>query len=108
MQARGIMEEKRSVAGVERITYRFAKKQDAGLVLHFIRQLAIYEKMEDQVVATQALLEEWIFDKKHFFNTCVKLRISIRILIPSLIFIVQKVTVKLHFNHAILKHIFTT
>ena len=59
------MEEKRSVAGVERITYRFAKKQDAGLVLHFIRQLAIYEKMEDQVVATQALLEEWIFDKKH-------------------------------------------
>ena len=47
------------------ITYRFAKKQDAGLVLHFIRQLAIYEKMEDQVVATQALLEEWIFDKKH-------------------------------------------
>ena len=50
---------------MERITYRFAKKQDAGLVLHFIRQLAIYEKMEDQVVATQALLEEWIFDKKH-------------------------------------------
>ena len=34
-------------------------------MLHFIKQLAIYEKMEDQVVATQALLEEWIFDKKH-------------------------------------------
>ncbi|MBR3904498.1 MAG: GNAT family N-acetyltransferase [Clostridia bacterium] len=59
------MEEKRSVAVVGNITYRFAKKQDAGLVLHFIRQLAIYEKMEDQVVATQALLEEWIFEKKH-------------------------------------------
>lgn len=47
------------------ITYRFAQKKDAGLILHFIRQLAAYEKMEDQVAATEALLEEWIFEKKH-------------------------------------------
>ena len=50
---------------MEQIAYRLAERQDAGLILQFIRQLAVYEKMEDQVVATEALLEEWIFDKKH-------------------------------------------
>ena len=35
-----------------------------ALILDFIRQLAIYEKMEDEVVATEELLNEWIFDKK--------------------------------------------
>lgn len=44
-------------------TYRFATPADTGLILDFIRQLAIYEKMEDQVVATEALLQEWIFEK---------------------------------------------
>ena len=35
-----------------------------ALILDFIRQSAIYEKMEDEVVATEELLNEWIFDKK--------------------------------------------
>jgi len=44
--------------------FRMAGSEDAELILHFIRQLAIYEKMEDQVAADEALLREWIFEKK--------------------------------------------
>lgn len=44
--------------------FRFANEDDLALILDFIRQLAIYEKMEDEVVATEELLNEWIFDKK--------------------------------------------
>ena len=43
--------------------YRFATKEDTGLILEFIRALAVYEKMEGQVVATEELLKEWIFEK---------------------------------------------
>ena len=45
-------------------TFRFATEEDVGLILKFIRDLAEYEKMSDQVVATEALLREWIFEKK--------------------------------------------
>ena len=44
--------------------FRFATKDDAGKILFFIRKLAEYEKMENEVVATEELLKEWIFDKK--------------------------------------------
>ncbi len=44
--------------------FRFANEEDCGLILSFIRQLAVYEKMSDQVVATEDLLREWIFEKK--------------------------------------------
>ena len=33
-------------------------------MLQMVRALARYEKMEDQVVATEDLLREWIFEKK--------------------------------------------
>ena len=41
------------------LTFRPAKEQDCGKILYFIRQLAVYEKMEDQVVATEEILREW-------------------------------------------------
>lgn len=44
--------------------FRFATEADCPLILNFIRQLAAYEKMSDQVVATEELLHEWIFEKK--------------------------------------------
>ena len=44
-------------------TYRFAQRGDEGIILDFIRRLAEYEKMSDEVVATEELLTEWIFDK---------------------------------------------
>lgn len=46
------------------LTFRKAEKEDVGLVLYFIKELASYEKMLDQVVATEAGLKEWLFEKK--------------------------------------------
>lgn len=45
-------------------SFRYACKDDAGLILDFIKSLASYEKMADEVVATEELLKEWIFEKK--------------------------------------------
>ena len=42
---------------------RFAEKKDCKRILAFIKELAKYEKMDDDVVATEELLSEWIFDK---------------------------------------------
>jgi GNAT superfamily N-acetyltransferase len=44
--------------------FRSAEPSDTGLILTFIRELAAYEQLEDQVVATEALLREWLFEKK--------------------------------------------
>ena len=43
---------------------RFADENDLALILDFIKQLATYEKMLDEVVATEELLKEWLFDRK--------------------------------------------
>ena len=45
------------------ISFRFASPEDCPLILSFIKALAEYEKMSDQVVATEELLREWIFEK---------------------------------------------
>jgi GNAT superfamily N-acetyltransferase len=44
--------------------FRFADENDVGLILDFIKGLAEYENMSDQVVATEEILREWIFEKK--------------------------------------------
>ena len=44
--------------------FRFATEQDTALILDFIKALAEYEKMSDQVVANEDMLREWIFEKK--------------------------------------------
>ena len=46
------------------VTFRPAAPGDEEMMLSFIRALADYEHMTDQVVATPALLREWIFEKK--------------------------------------------
>ena len=43
--------------------FRFANPDDVGTILSFIKQLAEYENMSDEVVATEELLREWIFEK---------------------------------------------
>lgn len=45
------------------LTFRFAKKEDTSLILEFIKALAKYEKLEHEVVASEQLLQEWIFEK---------------------------------------------
>ena len=44
--------------------FRSAERKDTALILQFIRALAEYEHMENEVVATPELLEEWLFDKQ--------------------------------------------
>ena len=44
--------------------FRFASEQDIALIFDFIKGIAEYEKMSDQVVADENLLREWIFEKK--------------------------------------------
>ena len=45
-------------------TFRPAVPGDEGVILNFIRALAEYEHMPDQVIATPELLEEWLFEKR--------------------------------------------
>lgn len=45
-------------------TFRAATREDVPLILHFIHDLARYEQLEHEVVATPAVLEEWLFDKE--------------------------------------------
>ena len=48
----------------DKVDFRCAERKDTALILRFIRELADYEKMLDEVVADEATLEEWIFDKQ--------------------------------------------
>ena len=43
--------------------FRFASENDCALILRFIRELADYEHLLDEVVATEDLLRAWIFEK---------------------------------------------
>ena len=45
------------------LSFRNAVRADTALILYFIRQLAEYEHMSDQVVATEAILERELFDR---------------------------------------------
>ncbi len=49
---------------MEQLVFRYAKEEDTALILQFIKELAAYEKMLDEVVATEEILKEWIFEKK--------------------------------------------
>ena len=42
---------------------RFAERKDIPVILGFIRKLAEYEKLENEVVATEELLGTWLFEK---------------------------------------------
>ena len=47
----------------ESLVIREAVREDVPLILHLIRSLAAYERMEADVVATEELLTEWLFEK---------------------------------------------
>ena len=46
------------------LSFRNAEEKDCALILEFIRGIADYEKMLDEVVATEELLQEWLFQKQ--------------------------------------------
>ena len=43
---------------------RFANINDLDKIIYFITELAIYEKMLDEVVVTKDLLKKWLFEEK--------------------------------------------
>lgn len=43
--------------------FRCAEKSDVALILYFIKELADYENLLHEVVATEEILNEWIFEK---------------------------------------------
>ena len=49
---------------MSRAAFRGACPEDTALILRFIRELAAYEQLEDQVVADEETLRHWIFEKK--------------------------------------------
>ena len=49
---------------MESISFRAARRADVPLILGMIRALAEYEQLLSEVVATESVLEEWLFDKK--------------------------------------------
>lgn len=49
---------------MEKLSFRFAQPQDTALILQFIKELADYEQLLHEVVATEELLNEWIFVKQ--------------------------------------------
>lgn len=49
---------------MNRCTFRNAERKDVPLILEFIKELADYEQMLNEVVADEATLETWLFDKQ--------------------------------------------
>ena len=47
------------------VTFRFAVEQDTPLILEFIKELADYEHLLDQVAADEATLADQLFQKKN-------------------------------------------
>ncbi|MBR6811808.1 MAG: GNAT family N-acetyltransferase [Oscillospiraceae bacterium] len=44
--------------------YRYAKREDCALILTMVKELAEYENLLSEVVATEEIFEEWLFDKQ--------------------------------------------
>ena len=48
----------------ETLTFRPATENDTALILSLIKELAVYEKMENEVITTEDTLREWLFTKQ--------------------------------------------
>lgn len=44
--------------------FRYAEKKDVPLILQFVKELAEYENMLDDVVADEQIMADWLFNKK--------------------------------------------
>jgi GNAT superfamily N-acetyltransferase len=62
----------RAMSAVDsRVTIRFGTEDDCGLILGFIRELALFEKAPEAVVATEAQLREHGFGAQRYFETLI-------------------------------------
>lgn len=55
----------------ERLVIREARTEDVGLILSLIRELAEYERLADQVVATEKLLQKALFGERPFAEAII-------------------------------------
>lgn len=55
----------------ERLVIREASAEDVGLILSLIRELAEYERLADQVVATEELLQKALFGERRFAEAII-------------------------------------
>ena len=55
---------KRGIFTDKQLTFRFATEKDVPLILKFIKGIAEYEKMLDEVETTEELLHEYLFEKQ--------------------------------------------
>ena len=49
---------------MKELIIRFAEPSDVPQLLAFIHELAVYENLDHEVVATEELLQEWLFEKQ--------------------------------------------
>ncbi|MGV2870425.1 N-acetyltransferase family protein [Colwellia sp. E150_009] len=56
------------------LTIRQAVAEDTALILHFIRELAIYEKAEHEVLATEETIRQSIFSDNSHVNALICLQ----------------------------------
>jgi len=56
---------------VNQLSIRQALKEDAALILHFVRELAIYEKAEHEVLATEQTIKETILSDGSHVNALI-------------------------------------
>lgn len=49
---------------MDKLNIRYAKKEDTKTILNFIKELAEYEDLIDEVVADEETLEMWLFEKE--------------------------------------------
>jgi GNAT superfamily N-acetyltransferase len=56
---------------MSKLIIKHARKNDVPLILSFINQLAEYEKLSQEVVATEALLEEFLFGDKTYAEVVI-------------------------------------
>lgn len=45
------------------VNIRYAEPSDSALIVQLIKELARYEQLEHEVVASEELLQEWLFEK---------------------------------------------
>lgn len=56
---------------MSQLSIRKATENDTALILHFIRELAIYEKAEHEVLATEQTIKESIFSSDSHVNALI-------------------------------------
>lgn len=47
-----------------KLSFRTATENDVGVIMRFIMELAEYEKLAHEVVATEELIRKWVFERK--------------------------------------------